>query len=175
MTTQKEVALNLLVRRYLNRTHLVEQLVENWQLDHKEAMAARDLEELVSECVDLAALGRRAWRMLLSRMFDAQERSDRVFAAEDLIKSVIHRTAGIFAVIGKSIKDVERFGYVVEGATEFQKATHDVKQLETETAEPWPPIDPKLAQESLEAYKRGDYRLAEDILHELQGGGAQAD
>lgn len=37
--------MSLLVRRCLNRTHLLEQLVETWQIDHKEAMHARDLEE----------------------------------------------------------------------------------------------------------------------------------
>lgn len=166
--------MSLLVRRCLSRSHLLEEFVETWQIDHKEAIYARDLDELVSECLELAVLLGRAWRSTVERLFDERERSDRVFASEEVIKGAIRRTVGIFKNVRKLIDEAERKGYSIDASPQFRAAALDVEQLEKETDEQWPPMDSELIRESREAFNQGEYQSAADLLHELQGGGAKA-
>ena len=54
--------MSLIVRRCLSRSRLLEELVEIWQIDHDRAMIARDVEELIQECLALNALWADAWK-----------------------------------------------------------------------------------------------------------------
>jgi hypothetical protein len=166
--------MSLLVRRCLNRTHLVEQLVESWQYDHNEAMRARDLEELATECLDLAKLGRRAWKCLRAQMFDKNVSSAKVFAAEDMLKPATQRIRDVFKVVGKLIASAERAGYQIEGSAEFAQASKDLELLRQEIEQQFPDPDPQMMADSKAAFLRGEYQTAEELLHELQGGSAAA-
>ena len=57
------------VCRYLNRSSSVENLVENWQSQHNQAMFLFDVEELIRECIDLGALSKHAWQTLHENAF----------------------------------------------------------------------------------------------------------
>jgi hypothetical protein len=163
--------MSLAARRYLNRTHLVEQLTENWQFDHVEAMGARDLEELVEECLELDKLSKRAWKALVTLLFDPAEKSDKVFAGEALVRSAISRTIKVFRFVQKLIEDAESGGYTIAGAADFRKSFKEVLMLQKEIAEKWPTIDSGMIEESMAAYRRGEFQLAEDVLNELEEGG----
>ena len=51
--------MNIVVRRYLDRSRLAQGLLEDWQIEHKEAMFATDVEELVEECSSSSTPPRR--------------------------------------------------------------------------------------------------------------------
>ncbi|HYV38142.1 MAG TPA: hypothetical protein VE988_20825 [Gemmataceae bacterium] len=166
--------MSLLVRRCLNHAHLLEQLVETWQFDHQADMCAHDLGELVSECLDQAQLCRRAWKSLLKKTFDEREPDDKIFAAEEAVKVSVQRAASAFKLIQKLVEFAEQDGKVVERAAEFKQAAHDLEALAKEVDQRLT-FDPKMFEESLAAFKRGEYVLIEDLIHELQGGSAKAD
>lgn len=148
--------MSILVQRYLGRSRFFQELVEDWQLHHREAMLALDLEELIPECLDLARLSRRTWDWLLECLFDDKHKCDRVFASEGLVKDAIHRTVYLFKNVGLFISKSEKNGFLVEGANEFRQALADMERLEKETEDP--SIDSRLIDESLAAYQRGEYQ-----------------
>ena len=167
--------MSLLVRRCRNRSNQLEQYVETWHIDHKAAMYACDLEQLVQECLELAPLLRQAWDCAVERLFDKSERSERVFAEEEAIRQVISRAPQVFRKISNLIDDAEREGYAIDGAEKFREGLRDLELLEKEVESQWPLPDAQQMREAVGAYKRGEYKSAEDILLESQGDGADAD
>ncbi len=167
--------MSLLVRRCLNRSHQLEQYVETWQIDHKGAVYAGDLEELVEECLEIAPLLRRAWDRAVERLFDEGERSEKVFAGEEVIRGAISRVVRVFGISAKLIESAERAGFSIDGVGRFRDGLRDLERLEQEAENQWPPMDSQQMRDSLAAYQRGDYQSAADVLRELQGDCARTD
>ena len=57
--------------RCLNRSRLVEELLETWQIEHEAAMLVQDLEQLVQECLELAELLERAWQRIKAEAYQS--------------------------------------------------------------------------------------------------------
>ena len=167
--------MSLLARRCLNRSHQLEEYVETWQIDHKDSVYAHDLEELVKECLELTPLLRRAWDSTVERLFDETARSDRVFTGEEVIRGAISRALKVFLRVAQLLEAAERAGFSIENAAGFKDGRHALEQLERDAEKEWPPLDSGQITDSLEAYKRGDFKSAEDMLGELQGSSTRAD
>jgi hypothetical protein len=165
--------MRLLVRRCLDRSHRLEEYVETWQIDHKEAMYACDLEELVSECLQLESLLRRAWSLTTERLFDEGVKSYHVFAGEEVVRAAISRTVRMFKIVSKLLEGAERAGYSIDGSGKFGDANRAMESLEKDVEADWSPMDSQQMRESISAFERGEVQSAEDLLCELQGDGAK--
>jgi hypothetical protein len=165
--------MSCLVRRYLERTHALDQLLEGWASDHKEAMSVRDLEEAIAECLDLVVLARRAWNAFLDLIFHDTDAGEITCDLEDMVQKAIRRLAEIFDAVQRFIIEVEQKGYSVEKGAEFRRVAHDVRMLGQEVSLRLPPLNLELARLAIDDFKRGDFRLAGDLLHDLQSGCAQ--
>ena len=151
----------------LRRSSLVKELVQRWQLEHEEAMAARDVEELVQEYLDLCRLLVRGWQGLYQRLFSDLEDID---AAGERMLTAITQTLDVCGPIGDLIAKTKAAGYQIHGSEEFAKQVENLKALRAEVIKTWPTVDHKMIEESMAAYGRGEYRLAEDMIHELENG-----
>ena len=164
--------MSILVRRCLSRSYLVEELVENWQLDHQEALLAGDVEELVSECLELSNLLKRAWRNLIKQLLD--EQVDDLDKAGRMMLAAVRKSEKVLQVVQGQIAEATRRGHPIETSGELQKAIGETHQLAAEIAAKWPATDHQMIAESLAAYKRGDYQFAGDLLNALPGCGSEA-
>ena len=160
--------MSLLVRRCLSRSHQLEEYVDDWQIDHKEAMDTLDWEELVKECLELASLLQRAWHATFERAADEQDRCDRVLAGEQIIRGAINRTVRMFSLIGNLVEAARRTGRFLEGAEEFLEALRNVKLMEKQAERDGQPFAYQPMEESLAAFGRGEVQSAEDMLRELR-------
>ncbi|HBI42237.1 MAG TPA: hypothetical protein DDY78_05175 [Planctomycetales bacterium] len=167
--------MSLLARRCLDRSHQLEGYVETWQIDHKEAMQVCDLEELVKECLELAPLLRRAWGGATDVSFDENVKNESLFVGEELIRVAINRAALAFRKISRLIETSEQAGYAIANAEKFRDAVRDMEALEKEAENECAPLNTQQMDEALADYKRGDFKLAGDMLRELQGSGASSD
>jgi hypothetical protein len=158
--------MNLSVRRYLGRSRFVEELVENWQLEHERAMFAKDVEELVSECIELGELTKHAWKSALDQLFD--EKVEYIDKAGKMLESSISKTLCVFDKISGLIKEAKRKGFEIEGSANFEETVRATVQVKAELARDWPWFDTAVAEEALADYRRGDYQTIEEIRRDTQ-------
>jgi hypothetical protein len=165
--------MSLAVRRCLRRSHLVEELVEAWQIDHRDAMAARDLEELIQECLELKDLCEHAWNGILHHLFN--EQTDDIEAVGKMMLTALEKGEIVFSNLITQVLETKAKGYEVDRAGELEQGLCRIQQLKADYRKQWPSVDYAMVKDAREAYLRGDYRFAEDILHDLENGGPGAD
>src|SRR5207244_10399260 len=135
------------------RAKLVEELVEDWQIRHREAMIARDLEELVQESVELGKLLNRGWSVLINRLFD--EDVDDIDAAGKTMHLAVDVTQEVFKQIQARIQVANRKQYDIQGAEEFSKALESTRELKAEVSKKWPYVNHRMIRDSMAGYNGG--------------------
>lgn len=156
--------MSILARRCLGRSRFVEELVENWQIEHRQAMFARDVEELVSECLQLGELILHGCKSLVERLFD--EQIDDIDAAGEMMRSSITRTLRTFQIVEEEVGKAECKGYNIEKSSSFRKVARELHQVQAELETTWPSVDADLIEKSQAAYRKGEYQKAEELLGE---------
>jgi hypothetical protein len=159
--------MSVLIRRCVKRSYLVEELVETWQIEHSQAMFARDLEELVQECLELSGLLTKGWQSAVHVLFD--EQFDDLDTIGKMLKVAIDKSIGVFRKVEDLISEAIRKHYDIEGAEAFRRAVSDTVAMKKEVEKQWPAVNHRMIQESIAAYSRGDYQTAEDMLYGLEG------
>lgn len=104
------------------------------------------------------------WTSLLDQLFT--EQIDDIDATGDTMKHALTRAGRIFETVRGFVTDAERKGHQVQAVSEFEHAVRETLRVMADLEQKWPSVDPRLVEESLAAYKRGDYRTIEDLLHE---------
>lgn len=160
--------MDLAVRRSVQRSHLVEELVENWQSDHQRALAAREVEELMQECVDLAKLNRQATQTLVDRFWSGSVKG--LESAAEVLRAAVQRTLLNCQVVQKEKTYAEQHGFMLEGAAAFTEACQNTLLLARQVDEQLPRFDSGLAEEARAAFLRGDHQTVEELLHAAQNG-----
>jgi len=165
--------MSLLLRRCKNRSHQLEEYLETWQIDHQNALYVCDLEQLVQDCLQLMPLLRQAWDHTVERLFDKSKPSEMVFVEEQTVRRVVSMVSQLCRRVSGLIDEAEQAGYSVDATEAFRGELRDLVFLEKEIESQWPPTNSQHIRESLDAYGRGEYQSAEDMLREAQGNGAE--
>jgi hypothetical protein len=148
------------------RARAIEDAIDAWNLDHDNALSARDMEDVVGECLStrdfLSQWHQTAWEHLFAgRLANIQQ-------AGELLRSATGKLVHVFAAVQTCVKWMERKGYPVDKAVEFEAAARAVEGLLADLNRRWPFIDPQQVEEARAAFARGEGIPAEEILRELQ-------
>jgi len=161
--------MSILVRRYLERSRLAQGMVEDWQLEHRQAMVANDVEEFAQECIELAALTKRAWSVLLVDLFDDARCNDpQLDELCAIMKNALARTRIVFDAVQASIAQAQAKGYGIANADEMHSALRDIRKIEAEVAKMLPSVNVEMIEKYRQAIERGEFCTAEDLLRETQ-------
>ncbi len=165
--------MNTLLNRCQRRTHLAEELTEEvWLREHRGAMLASDVEEVIRECIEVKDLILHACKKTFDRLFDED------FDDTDWSFRILH------SMIEKSISNDKKTyelamriakGYTVEGLSSLPEAIGELERLSLEVENRWPKIDQKMVAEALAAYKRGEFDTSEDLLRVAQNSDSKTD
>ena len=147
----------------------VKEALETWKADHDEAMAVRDLEEVIRVCVDLDAYTRKfvrsAWEMGLSGEADDSEEIGR-----DILKG-LEEEAETWQALSESAAECAARGYTVEGADRIPTTLAEVRALRNDFASRWPFVRAEDVGRGVSEIAAGKFVTAEELLCELHGQG----
>jgi len=161
--------MNNSARRYLSRSCYVEDLVDEWKLSLDQAMFALDVEELVKECIDLGNLSKHAWngfRELLLKDPNAQVIEDSGL----VMKEAVTKTLEIFRTVQSLVREMSHKGHVIQDNAGFEAIFHETKKISNKVNSVFLEVDPRDIEESIAAFKRGEYRTSEELLRAAQDG-----
>ena len=165
--------MSMFVRSYLGRSRYVEELVEDWQIAHQQALLTWDAQELVGECIEHGHFTKRICHDLLEQLFD--EKLEDIDRIGESMQIALAKTIRVFGEVDKLIKRIERMDCpTIENGDAFRGVANDTQRVADDFRSQWPSLNRILVRESLAAYERGEYRTAEELLHESQGCGAPA-
>jgi hypothetical protein len=161
---------NIILRRYLGRSQLAESLVVDELAEHRDAVFARDVEELVIECLELEKMSKGAWDYVLKLLF--ADETDEIDELGQMMKMATTKIIAVFDRVAGAIEEAKRGGHPLRDEVDFQIAHREIQKLRADVEQKFPPVNEELAKRSLEAFKRGDWRTAEEMLHESQSQGS---
>jgi hypothetical protein len=156
--------MSLLVERCLKRSFLLEELYEHWQIDRHEAELAGDLQELSSECLQLAELVAHAFEQLSNEFFRTGFGD---FAKPSrALRLAIRKTTGVIELV---MNLAAAHAQQATSGEPLRLKLESLRDIDRKAAEYWAAPDAAMAEQARADYERGDYRLAEDLARELQG------
>jgi hypothetical protein len=162
--------MNMLLIRCRRRTRVAEELLEQWQIDHAQAMLACDVDELLAEAVELGQLVKRCWTTSLNRLF--AEQVEDVDGERRALHFIARRTLRLFRKVAKIADQTVKGGHALVNLADFTANFQNMRQLRLDIAEKWPTTNEQLLAESQAARLRGEYLSAEDWLRDAQGTGS---
>src|SRR5438067_1292082 len=149
---------NIVVRKFLGRSRLAEELVEDVLItDHQNAMFARDVEELVAECLELEKMSQETWKYVLGLLFSDEFTND-LGELGGMMNTATSKISYVFGQVQDLLEKAEKQGYPIKEASDFKLAWRAIEQIKNDTKKKFPPLDEKTIRESLETYQRGDYQ-----------------
>lgn len=157
----------LLLQRYVRRSHLAEELAENWREPESAETGNPDFESMVDECLQLRDLTRAAVQALLAELYDEQRAKDS-FRAEEVVRRELARGLRIFGLVADIFRHVEPGQLQVKTQAAFAQASADLRNLQQQIDEALPAFDPETAQQARAELERGEGEFAEDVLARLQ-------
>ena len=164
--------MTILARRILGRSRLVGELVDDLSMAGQRNISKRDIVELVLECLELCKLLKGTWQSVLGELFN--EQVDDVEASGEMIRRATSRALTAFARVQENIVLASKRGESIENAEAFGDAMRELQKLKAEVEKRWPTFDRQQIEESLAAFRRGEYQTTEELLCESQNRGAQA-
>src|SRR5438093_11846116 len=131
------VVSRMLVRRCSKRSRALDDLVEEvWLAEHQNAAFARDVEDLIEECLQLGSLAVRAWGDLVDDLLSGAELDF------DLVDATFGETV---SRMGRSFERVLQLaarahgcGCVVKGTDALTSALEEVRGIKEEYDRVWP-------------------------------------
>jgi hypothetical protein len=161
--------MSVFVDRYLGRTRAAEHLVEDWINKHDQAMVALDVEELVRECIDLAALCQHAWKSLW-QILRREPNGKAIDDAENPLKEAIGKTLRIFQAVESMVAVAKGKGFTIPNAEALLAAVQRVREISDKIDCVYPQVNAALAEEAIAAFHRGECIPIEDLIREAQSG-----
>src|SRR5437899_8253733 len=133
--------MSLLISLCLKRSAVVEELVEHWQIDHRDAMLAYDVEELCGESVEVCKLCAHMWTQLVGSLLDCKipntEETGR--AALKAIDATLRAATSIL----RCVADAQGRGFEIKGAARLQSSVHNLEAIREKLMKKWPFTDHK--------------------------------
>jgi hypothetical protein len=144
------------------RVLFVEEVVEEWQIDHEQAKLASDAEELVRETADLHKPVERVVALLdgsLQVDFGGEGAPTRLLALAHLVGSLLNKTLDLFPKVGRIVEDVQRLGFTVEGLGKFEEARNVLTRLREAFYKSWTLPDENTVRTAKQELKLGKRRV----------------
>jgi hypothetical protein len=152
---------------YRGRVRTIEDAVEAWQSSHADAMAVRDLEDILREWLwatdFLIEWQGQALTMLVDGKLPNIQECGRV------LKNAHAAALKPCATLDDWIKRAEEHGYHVDSAERFHTGLSKLTGAREEFLRRWPFPDEAKIQEALAALDRGEGVDVGGWIHELQG------
>jgi hypothetical protein len=156
------MVMSVLYKRCIHRARLADQLLEDWEIDSRDAEFAKDVDEFVNEMLELEKLLRHAWSILVGRLFS--EQIDNIEKEKGVFSMALDLTLAVFDKVASNVERAHMKGYAVEGSDDFAIALNNLRSLKTEVGETLPSANRKMMEAAMAAYKRGEYQSAEDLM-----------
>jgi len=157
---------NIVLRRFLGRSRLAEELVEDVLIvEHRNAMFAREVEELVIECIELKKMSTSTWEYVLDLLF-AEEQPDDIDELGKSMKTASSKILDVFERVETLLVAAQRQNFDIKDAADFRIARREIEQIMADIEEKFPPLNEQMIQASLESFRRGEYSTLEDLLRE---------
>ena len=151
------------------KTRTIVEAVQSWKADHETAMDARELDDIVAECISaqsfLSSWVEGTWQQLFANCLDDPQTTG------THLREATDQALEVSEVVGGCIQEVEAHGYKIAAAATFQQGVEMIRHLRGDIAQRWPWMDERLALEALADYQAGRSQTAEEILDELHGSG----
>jgi hypothetical protein len=170
-TLEARWSMSVVVRRYLGRSRLAEELVEDLIVEHRDAMFARDVDELIAECLELEKLSKVTWTYVLEVLFSEEQAGD-IDEIGHMMKTASTKILEVFDRVKPLMETVKGLGLAVNDSADFLIAHQVIRKIKDDVENKFPPINEMMVKQSMEAFRRGAYQPAEDLLRESQNQGS---
>src|SRR5437762_13720763 len=111
----------ILVRRYLGRSRYVEELFEDWQIAYQKAQLSWDVQDLVTECIELGLFAKKTWDFLAEKLFNEDAVLDHDTVGESM-SIALEKTLQVFTKVEGVTKLLCQLDCPsLENATEFEQ------------------------------------------------------
>jgi hypothetical protein len=159
--------MGVLAKRCLRRSRLAGELFEDWQINHRLAILACDLEQLAAECTEVGKLVKHSWAAIVDLLFTGTiENPDET---GDTMRLAIAKTRETLDAVNNVIKAFEKSDHNIKQASDLRLILHEIEHVAIDFDKTWPIANIQMAQEALEAFRKGDFKTAEDLHREAQG------
>lgn len=160
--------MSILVTRYLKRSELVQALFdevhEDWQLEHKDARFAWDVEELCGECLELTVLCNHVRDTLRSNL----ETTGSTQEIGRAFQGALVRSLSVMKGVLDLCEAADQNGYPIKGHTRLADELATLTGMVASFEKEWPFFRKDMMDAARSAYLRGDFRTAEDLLNDPQ-------
>ncbi len=166
--------MSILVRRYLGRSRYVEELVEEWQIAYHKAQLSWDLQDLVTECIDLGYFAKQTWDFLAEKLFDETSALDHDTIGESM-EIALQKTLQVFSKVQGLVKRLHQLDCPsLDNSQEFEDVVAQTELVNQQFEEQWPSLDTDMVEAALAAFGRGDYVTPEALLNDAKGSSSTA-
>lgn len=160
--------MSILVDRCFKRSELVQELfaemAEESPLDNGDAQFARDLAELCGECLDLIELCKHAWTGLRGGL----EKVRNTQAAGRTFQSALRKSHHVVNGVIELCETSDKKGLRVSDHSRLAAKIPDLIEVIASAQRDWPFFRMDRMEEARTAFRQGDFRSAEDLLHDAQ-------
>jgi hypothetical protein len=146
---------------------------EAWKREHAEAMAARDVEDWVAECLTMGHLTLELFSSA-RKLARANQLASVQEAGECLVR-LFEATLDAYRDVGTGVVEAGRQGYTIENEAAFREMEKRLTEGRERLRASWPWINPDSWRRTEEAIARGEFQTAGEILHDLHGGRPSSD
>jgi hypothetical protein len=148
-------------------------LDESWKVSHRDAMLARDIEDLVQICRVVACGIEAHWASLHKNIIDNKSVDYRAW--EKRFDFSFGAAARAFDAVKACIALARRNGYAIVNEGDFEEAERSLKATRETFLGCWPRADEGIIHESQEQYRAGRYGTLDDFMNELQHNPSEVD
>jgi hypothetical protein len=143
--------------------------VESWKGDHDDAMAVRDMEDVIAVCLQEKGFF-LAWYKDTLELFATKKIKD-AEATGEMLKNSLDQALAAFQGVCGLIAQAEQKEYSVNSSEAFKNAKKELKELRENLADRRLSFDRARIQQARKEIAEGRSKPAEDILRDLQSSG----
>ncbi len=145
---------NILFCLARSRLRADEETVESWKAEHREAVLARDVEDIVLACLDYPGLMARLWNSALPRIRDHQITD--LQQAGEALGGLFDGTLDFLGSLRQWTREFEAAGHNVQGARELDRVIEQLQEMKKDVLAHWPWFSEKDVEEARAAHARGE-------------------
>ena len=154
-----------LAQMYRGQYRVIDDAVETWKIDHDEAMAACDLEEIIRSCRQTNDACKKLTASALHVGFAGQV--DRPEQAGELILRLLKSGVETWKNLATVVQGVTAAGYKIEGSDAIGPSTAELEALIAKFTKQWPFVLIEDVERGAAEIKAGKFVTGETLLREL--------
>lgn len=147
---------------------------ENWKVSHAHAMAARDVEDWIRECLRAAENTLEGHRSILDKLRSNSLKADPQAVGETL-SGLLRATVSLMNSIRELVDQMESAGYEIDNAVQFRTSHTQLGAVKDSFERTWPWRNPEIWRRTEAQIASGECQFTEGILHDLQSGHTERD